>query len=273
MAESDVTKNTDTKTDGSGVTETGIKDKKAVSDGGGNTEKVAFTPEQQGKVQELIDDAYRKAFAKAAKSGGDTGEADKLKAELDEMKKSMAQKAAQEGVQVDIEEMKKKNQSLADELEKERAEKTVIKQLEKERSIAFALSKHDIVQRSMPEVAELIQRHIVLDETGNLAIKGESGAPKVNSAGQPMTVDEFISSWLEDRPYYLRASSSQGAGSHGAGMDMGVKSPTIKQPDDIWDLSKEDFNRLLKEGVNIKGSRGQDIRFKKTVNPFETKTT
>jgi hypothetical protein len=45
-------------------------------------EKLSFTPEQQEKVQGLIDDAYRKAFSKAQKSSGKIGEIERLESEV-----------------------------------------------------------------------------------------------------------------------------------------------------------------------------------------------
>ena len=54
--------------------------------GDAEAQKVAFTPEQQGKVQELIDDAYRKAYSKALKSRGASEDVDTLKAEGEKLK-------------------------------------------------------------------------------------------------------------------------------------------------------------------------------------------
>jgi hypothetical protein len=48
--------------------------------------KVVFTPEQQGKVQELIDDAFKRAYAKALRTRGPSDDADRLKKEVDALK-------------------------------------------------------------------------------------------------------------------------------------------------------------------------------------------
>ncbi len=48
--------------------------------------RVAFNPEQQTKVQHLIDEAYRKAFAKAQRSAVSTEETDRLKSEIETLK-------------------------------------------------------------------------------------------------------------------------------------------------------------------------------------------
>jgi len=48
--------------------------------------KVSFEPEQQLKVQELIDDAYKRAYAKAQRSGASSGEVERLKQQLEVLK-------------------------------------------------------------------------------------------------------------------------------------------------------------------------------------------
>lgn len=50
------------------------------------TPKLTFTAEQQAKVQELIDDAYRKAYSKALKSRGNGEDAEALKLEVEKLK-------------------------------------------------------------------------------------------------------------------------------------------------------------------------------------------
>ena len=51
-----------------------------------DSEKVAFTPEQQSRVQELIDDAYKKAFRKASRSSSSAPELDELRKEVERLK-------------------------------------------------------------------------------------------------------------------------------------------------------------------------------------------
>ncbi|VAW37820.1 hypothetical protein MNBD_DELTA02-734 [hydrothermal vent metagenome] len=55
-------------------------------DDAGEPSRVSFTPEQQGRVQTLIDDAYRKAYAKAARGSGVGEELAGLKKELASLK-------------------------------------------------------------------------------------------------------------------------------------------------------------------------------------------
>lgn len=48
--------------------------------------RVSFLPEQQARVQELIDEAYRKAYSKAQKSASNGADVDRLKAEVERLR-------------------------------------------------------------------------------------------------------------------------------------------------------------------------------------------
>ena len=52
----------------------------------GSSSKVVFAPEQQSRVQELIDEAYKKAYSKALKHKGPNDEVERLRGEVDRLK-------------------------------------------------------------------------------------------------------------------------------------------------------------------------------------------
>ncbi|MBI5492012.1 MAG: hypothetical protein HY893_03670 [Deltaproteobacteria bacterium] len=187
--------------------------------------KVSFLPEQQAKVQELIDEAYRKAYAKAQKTRGSSEEVERLKTEMERLKsdKKMAQ-------------------------------------------LLRSISRHSVVDAD--EVAELMKDRVRMDEEGNFSVLGESGAVKVNSSGNPMSVEEYIGHWLSERPHHLRASASHGAGSFGARFGDGAMKYRLGDPSAWRDMPREELDRLLKEGVNVQGSAGQTYKFKDVKNPF-----
>lgn len=54
--------------------------------GGGESTKVTFAPEQQARVQELIDSAFKKAYSKAQRASGSNDEVDRLKTEVEKLK-------------------------------------------------------------------------------------------------------------------------------------------------------------------------------------------
>ncbi|MBI5885374.1 MAG: hypothetical protein HZB85_02185 [Deltaproteobacteria bacterium] len=53
---------------------------------GGDSTRVTFAPEQQAKVQELIDSAFKKAYSKAQKSSAGSEEVERLKGEVERLK-------------------------------------------------------------------------------------------------------------------------------------------------------------------------------------------
>lgn len=53
---------------------------------GMDASKVVFLPEQQAKVQELIDDAFKRAYAKALRTRGASDDVERLKKEVDGLK-------------------------------------------------------------------------------------------------------------------------------------------------------------------------------------------
>lgn len=53
---------------------------------GSESSKVSFQPEQQAKVQQLIDEAYRKAYSKANKLGASSEEVDSLRTEVERLR-------------------------------------------------------------------------------------------------------------------------------------------------------------------------------------------
>ncbi|MEE8573961.1 MAG: hypothetical protein V3T30_00995 [Thermodesulfobacteriota bacterium] len=178
--------------------------------------KVNFTSEQQERVQELIDGAYKRAYSKAVgmKAGG--GEVDKLRGEVERLKEHKLSAG-----------------------------------------IIGAVSRYNVIDSG--EVAELIRPHVRMDDDGGLC--AASGSGKV-------AIDEYVAAWLSERPHHLRNSGAVGAGSSGARFGE-VKGPqNLTDPTSWRSMPREDFDQLLKEGINVQGSQGQVFRFKDAKNPF-----
>ncbi len=64
-------------------------------------------------------------------------------------------------------------------------------------------------------------------ETDTLEIVDGGGRPLTGQDGKPMTVDTFISSHVEARPYLRKASGTQGSGAAGGKGANGAKIPTM----------------------------------------------
>ncbi len=192
----------------------------------GSTGKVAFTPEQQRRVQELIDESYRKAFQKAQRSRGAREDV--------------------EGLRREIEGLKEEKKRLA---------------------LLKAVSRYNVVDGE--EIVKLLEDRVRMDDEGNIVVVNSSGSAKINDAGYPVGVDEFISTWLSERPHHLRSTGAPGAGSTGAGFGNAVTGrPSLADPT-VWrSMSREELDRVLREGINIHGSAGQVYRFRDVKNPF-----
>lgn len=188
--------------------------------------KVLFHPEQQAKVQELIDEAYKKAYAKAMKARTSSDEVEKLKGEVESLKHE-----------------------------------------KKTAALLRAISRHNVVDAG--EVAELIKDRVRVDDNGNMTVMGDTGAARINHTGLPMSVDEFVASWLGERPHHLRHTGSAGAGSQGAKFGMGSMGRYNLSDPAIWrNMPREDLDKFLKEGINVQGSAGQTYKFRDVKNPF-----
>lgn len=190
----------------------------------GDEGRVSFQPEQQAKVQALIDEAYRKAYAKASKRPS-SEEVERLKTEVERLKED-----------------------------------------KKSAVLLRSISRHGVVDAE--EVAELLKRRVRLDEGGEAVVTNDSGATMVNSMGGPMSVDEFVSGWLSERPHHLRPASTAGAGSQGARFSFGSRRHNLSDPLSWREMPREDLDRLLKDGVSVQGSAGQSYGFRDIKNPF-----
>ncbi|MBI5588332.1 MAG: hypothetical protein HY889_08215 [Deltaproteobacteria bacterium] len=187
--------------------------------------KVMFLPEQQAKVQELIDDAYKKAYAKAHRRNP-SEEVEKLKAEVDKLKHE--RKAA---------------------------------------ALLRAVSRHSVVDAE--EVVELLKDRVRVDDSGNLSVVGETGASRINHTGLPMSVEEYVGSWLSERPHHLRAPGGAGSGSSGSRFSANASLRYDLSDPAIWrNMPREELDRLLKEGISVQGSTGQSYKFRDVKNPF-----
>lgn len=186
-----------------------------------------FTPTQQGKVQELIDSAYKKAYDKASKNLSGNEEIGVLKKELDSLKEER-----------------------------------------KSNSILRALSRHNVIDGD--EVTELMKRHVLMDGDGSFCVKDDSAF----GTGQKISVNEFVDKWLVERPHHLKFDShgTGGSGSRSSFFNEEKKSHyNLSDPNSWRNMPRDDFERLLKEGVNVQGTSGQTYKFKNLKNPFYEK--
>ena len=220
--------------------------------------KVEFSPEQQAKVQGLIDDAYKRAFAKAGDGNLATIKA-AVEAELAALK-------AGDGKGKESEEVKTLTAAL-DKLKADLAKKDA---RELDDSIFKEVAKFNVMDIS--EVTTLLRGNIKPDEDGTPIVVNADGSPRLNlnaTPTRPMTISEFITDWLKTRPHHVKASGRQGAGSPGARFGgEGGKEYDLSNPEVIRNMPREDLDKALAGGIEIAGSAGNVFRFKKSGNAF-----
>lgn len=92
---------------------------------------------------------------------------------------------------------------------------SVTKLREKEQidgSLISALSKHDA--HSPDELSILLRDKVGLDDTGAFVKDGDSALVK---DGKRVSISDFVKSWLDDRPQYVKAGSGGSGGTGGKG--------------------------------------------------------
>lgn len=134
-------------------------------------------------------------------------------------------------------------------------------------TVLRTVARHNVIDAE--EVAELIMPRVKMDDDGNMAVCGESGASVINRAGQRVGIEEYVALWLRERPHHLRSAAASGAGSMGAGFDVeGGAKHDLSDPNAWRNMPREDLERLLREGIDVHGSAGQVFKFKDVKNPF-----
>lgn len=192
---------------------------------GTEASKVSFLPEQQAKVQELIDEAYKKAYSKAMRTKGGSEEFEKLKGEVERLKQD-----------------------------------------KKSATVLRAVARHNVIDPE--EVAELLKERVKIEEDGALSVMGEGGSVRINKAGMPMSIEEYVSGWLNERPHHMRTGASLGAGSTGARFGSARPRYNLTDPG-VWrTMPREELDSFLKEGISVQGAAGQTYSFRDVKNPF-----
>lgn len=196
-------------------------------------EIVEFTAVQQTKLDEIIKKAMGRAGSESRQElATATAKIVKLEADLAEAKKAAttgpaADRSAAKGevadLQAQIDEMKNARTATVAEIEGLRkqitdangnAEKAKADTL-KERKlnvIANAASKEDFV--NIKVVRALTEGNLQWNETdGKWTVLSDEGQPRMNSAYDPMTIDEFYADFAAKNPYLVKGSVKPGTGS------------------------------------------------------------
>lgn len=178
-----------------------------VDTGDGGNEKKGFTVEEQKQIDDLINGAYSKAYAKATTkiSAESKVEIDTLKEQIAELKVDKGNKD-DKGQHADLTALKE----TVDSLTKERDQAKVLASSATLKAIASEL---DAV--SSDQVATLVAPFIRQDGNKTLILNSD-GDIKFNSKGDEMTVREFIKEFLSENSHLVKAAKGKGSGSESA---------------------------------------------------------
>lgn len=239
-------------------------------------EKVTFTPEQQLKLNELIDRGYAKGATRAKEEV--TAEFARLLAaqetQIAELAKRLeavmpagkpADRAAdklekpiekpepashEEPVQL-VAQVKTLRTTLAS-VEKEKADLLAKVQsfdaLERDMKLraAFDAATPDIAFIDPSEEFHLLRDRIGVDEQGEFFIKNEkTGRPLLNAHAEPMSLGEFLTDYAQRKPHKVRAPDQMGG--TGSGETRRVPGNASR---DVSRMTPEEF-RAFKEKVKM----------------------
>ena len=99
-----------------------------------------------------------------------------------------------------VEEHKKREKKLQDELKNERVDKQLIQSA----SINKAINPN--------QVKDLLKNNVRLSEEGRVEILDKDGTTRYNKEGKPLTIDEFVSEFMTQNAHFQVATPS-GSGS------------------------------------------------------------
>jgi hypothetical protein len=234
--------------------------------------KVEFTPEQQGVLDGLINAAFAKAFEKAEVESGKKIKT--LEDQLNEMKAKQTPQAPVAKTEPKIE-APKTVAAVDTKINEETA--ALRAQLEEVKAIAEALkTQREEADKRATEVAKKNNsaqikeafitasekvnffdrmsefKHMAdslqLDENGEVVvINPATKMPRLNTNVQAMSLEEFVTDYAKQRPWTVKAPSSEVTGGSGAGENRKVEAPKTTTPD----IAKMSNEELLAEAEKV----------------------
>jgi ribosomal protein L16 Arg81 hydroxylase len=195
---------------------------------------IQFSPEQQERINEIIRESMGRAGSEARKQAEEAQtqlqtlqkELEAAKAELGKAKTPSEKKDAKaeaDALAAQIAEMKQIQTQTAAEMDRlkqlaaarekdiESAKRETIN-VRKQNAIQNAASNQGFIDAEI--VAALTADAIQYDtEKGRFFVLGENGQPRLNSAYEQMTLEEFYAEYAQKKPYLVRGDIKAGAGS------------------------------------------------------------
>jgi len=192
--------------------------------------KVTFSPEQQAKVQEIVDQAVGRAGAPFKQQANDlAAEKVQLQSEITDLQTKLAKVNAKggkggdeaEALRNEIAEMKRAQSTNTDETSRLKQQvEAERKSAETARNEASDVRKSVAIQRAVNaanfvnnDIVEQLTKDSVKLENGKFVVVNEAGQPRMNAAFEPMTLNEFYAEFAAKNPYLVRSDVKAGQGS------------------------------------------------------------
>lgn len=205
--------------------------------------KIEFTSDQQVRIDALISDAYKRAYAKASANN--------------EPLKPLAGKPEKDA------------SLMTAELERVRGQVESLRGERKTNALLKSITRYNVID--VDEIVSLTGGNVKLNDDNTLTVLNSTGQERLNAHGHPLSLDDYVAEWLKTRPHHLRASGMTGGGTQTPGMiDVQGTQIDLSNPMAWRTMPREAFDKLLSDGVNVPGSKavGQSFRFSTTNNSF-----
>jgi len=121
------------------------------------------------------------------------------------------------------------------------------------------------------QVAQLISPNVKVAEDGTFSVLNDQGQVLYGADSKPTTVRDYVTAYLNNNPHLVKSSGGTGAGSQGAGPSGTSGGVKFNTPEDVKNISMEDLNKAMADGINIPVGGGRSLNFKTNTNMFQAK--
>jgi hypothetical protein len=202
-----------------------------------------------GKLPEPLQKFFDKGFNEAFKKGAAKVESELKDKTLDPVERERLKLVEQENAKFrEDKALAEKNYEEARRLQEERLSKIATEKDEHISAREAEIAKRDTRLRSMlgseiraaavaagardeslPELVKLLGADLDLDADLEAYVKGEDGKPRTDKAGNPISIEGFVTQYLADHPHHLRSTRSKPGNSRGGATYGGGGTTTAAQ--------------------------------------------
>jgi hypothetical protein len=231
--------------------------------------KVEFSPEQQTVLDGLINAAFAKAFAAANKQfepvvQGLTTELQTLKSQIPASKEQKTEEKPKEkkttaeltedtaALRAQLDEIRQVAESLKKQREEQEQRALELAKQNKAAQVKEAFIRASEKVSFFDRMSEFdhMEKQLQLDESGQVVvINPATKLPRLNMNAQPMTLEEFVADYAKQKPWTVKAPTTEVAGGTGSSEQRKLDTTGSKQPAKDW--SKMPLEDLLAEAEEV----------------------